>query len=150
MISLHSDDSNKSFPSIGSYLSILHRYGSCHLTHEFAKYNIGYGQIHFLMTLYQKDGLKHDALTKIVRVDKATTTRAISKLYDNGYVTVIQDDVDKRSYRVFLTEKALSIRAEALEIIDSWQQTLLRALSEDEIQQLSNIFYKIATSNELL
>nr|WP_294490069.1 MarR family transcriptional regulator [uncultured Anaerosporobacter sp.] len=134
--------------SVGNFISLFYRNGVTNLSHEFAKYDIGYGQIQFLVKLYLEDGLKHDELTKIVHVDKATTTRAIGKLSDNGYVDVRQDSEDKRIYRVYLTEKAMEIREEVLAIVTAWEDQLLGALTEDESKTLFDLCNKVAIYNQ--
>ncbi|MEG0752911.1 MAG: MarR family winged helix-turn-helix transcriptional regulator, partial [Angelakisella sp.] len=86
--------------SIGNYISIFYRLGTSHLLQNYSEYNIGYGQYQFLLNLYIQDGLTKEQLTKRVVVDKATTSRSIQKLLDNGYVTVIVDEHDKRVHHI--------------------------------------------------
>ncbi|WP_243466358.1 MFS transporter [Methanosarcina mazei] len=46
-----------------------------------------------------------ESLSDYLKIDKGTTARAIQKLVDEGYVFRQRDEKDRRSYRVFLTEK---------------------------------------------
>lgn len=68
-------------------------------------YGIGSGQFPFLMRLYREDGINQESLSDYLKIDKGTTARAIQKLVDEGYVFRQRDEKDRRSYRVFLTEK---------------------------------------------
>ena len=136
--------------SFSNYISLFYRTGLSLLTKEFAKYKLGYGQIQFLFQLYNQDGLRHDELTNRVHVDKATTTRAIKSLCENGYATVVQEESDKRIYKVFLTPKAYSIKEEAFEIVIRWEKKLGESLNVEEQQQLLSFCKRIAINNHLL
>ena len=134
--------------AIGAYLSLFYRQGVSYLTSRFEPYHIGYGQIQFLVQLYLQDGLSNHDLTKIVRVDKATTTRALSKLYDQGDLEVKQDDMDKRKYQFYVTKQALAIKDEVIEIVTAWEQEMLSALTKEEQEVFQALCNKIAVKNE--
>ena len=134
--------------SVGSYISSFYRIGSSFLAHHLDKYNIGFGQYQFLMKLYLEDGLSHDQLTQRVYVDKATTTRAINKLKESGYVTIEKDQTDKRKYCIFLTDYAKSIKEDVWEIAAHWEGQLLNTLEEEEMIALKEIMEKISKNNK--
>lgn len=133
--------------SVGNYISIFYRIGVSYLSKRYEKYNIGFGQYQFLITLYFEDGLSQDELTKRVCVDKGTTARAINKLKELGYVTVKVDSIDKRIHRVMLTDKALSIQDDVLGIVEEWENMLLNSLTEEDKQTIQGMFKKVAIAN---
>ena len=133
--------------SIGSYISSFHRIGASFLAQKFEEYDIGVGQYQFLIKLYLKDGISHEQLTKLVHVDKATTTRAVTKLYENGFVTVEKSDTDRRKSIIYLTEYAKSIKDHIWDIAGEWENQLTQSLTVDEFNQLYSIFSKIAENN---
>lgn len=57
---------------------IVHIYRShvAYIVKELEAYHIGNGQFDFLTVLYHKDGISQETLAKILRVSKATSTRA--------------------------------------------------------------------------
>lgn len=130
------------YDPISYYIGHLYRLGSMYLTKRFSKYSIGYGQYLFLMHLYGEDGLKHEDLTTRLHIDKSTTTRAISKLYETGYVTV-KPDADKRKYTIHLTEKALQERENILQITNEWEHRLVECLSVEEREELFRLLKKV-------
>ncbi len=91
--------------SIGRYLAYIYRTGQCYVSRELDKYGIGSGQFIFLLALSDKDGVSQDALTEFVRVDKATTGRAVKKLAEEGFIVREKNPEDKRAYQIYLTEK---------------------------------------------
>ncbi|MEN8077840.1 MarR family transcriptional regulator [Clostridioides difficile] len=128
---------------VSTYLSYFHRIGSSFLSKSYEKYGIGSGQYQFLIQLYLNDGISHDILTEKVAVDKATTTRAIKKLQDAGYVKVEINEKDKRKYHIFLTDKAKELKNEIFEVYYLWDELLVKSLSEDEINNLLSTFKKM-------
>lgn len=133
--------------SIGRYISHLHKMSSSFLSKEYEQYEIGFGQYQFLVHLYLKDGLSHDELTDKVAVDKATTTRAIKKLEQLGYVKIVPNKNDKRKYFIYLTEKAQNAREQILYISNMWEHKLVGHLSPEELETLYILLRKIAKNN---
>lgn len=129
--------------SVGNYISRFYRIGSSFLSKEYEKYDVGFGQYQFLIQLYLKDGISHDELTELVAFDKATTTRAVKKLEATGYVKIIPNDQDKRKFRIYLTDKALSRRDEIFEISILWENKLVGSLDKNELNTLKTILMKI-------
>ncbi len=118
--------------SIGKYISILYRYQQCFMAKELKEYNLGTGQYIFLLTLLKKDGISQEELSKSSYIDKGTTARAIAKLEQEGYVLRKKDEEDKRTNRIYLTEKALEFKPVLFEILRKWVGILSSDLSKEE------------------
>lgn len=132
---------------IGRYISYLYRLGAGFLSKEYDQYEIGFGQYQFLLRLYLKDGVSHEDLTEQVCVDKATTTRAIKKLEEKGYVELMANEKDKRKYHIYLTKKALEQKEEILDISKKWEKQLTDGLNQEELDQLFYLLRKITHYN---
>ncbi len=72
--------------SVGRIVSCIHRFTAINLHKKLEKYNIGPGQLHFLMILYRHEGINQECLAHELMIDKATSARAIKKLEEEGYV----------------------------------------------------------------
>jgi len=118
--------------SVGRLTSCIYRYSLIHIGNELKPYNIGSGQFNFLMALYYKDGINQETLAQSLKLDKATTARAITKLIKEGYVTRQKDDLDLRAYKIFLTKKAKKMEPIIKKILSGWTKTLLSGFTEDE------------------
>lgn len=134
--------------SISRYINYLYREGVSFLGSEYKEYNIGAGQYQFLVYLYVKDGITHEELTEKIGVDKAATTRAIAKLEQAGYIKRVMDEKDKRRYYIFLTEYAKQNKDKIVSVSKRWENNLVEELTDEEIEQLYNIFRKM-TRNKL-
>lgn len=127
------------FEFIGKYLSFLYRYGQAFLDRELKPYQISSGQFFILMPLFKQDGINQEAISQINKVDKATITRGIQKLIDEGYVTRKRDKQDKRAYRVYLTKKGKSIKSGILSIAQQWDDILLAHLDKEQREMIKGV-----------
>jgi DNA-binding MarR family transcriptional regulator len=57
----------------------------------------------------ENPGINQIDLSNLLKVDKTTTTKAIQKLIEAGYIVKKRDDIDKRMWRLYPQEKALDI-----------------------------------------
>lgn len=73
---------------------------------RFKKLSLQRGQFIFLTRIHEYPGINMVELSNMLRVDKATTTKAIQKLLEEGYVLRKRDDEDKRMWHLFPSEKA--------------------------------------------
>lgn len=133
---------------IGKWISILYRYGQSYISRRMEPYNIGCGQYIFLMTLYKKDGISQEELSDLLKIDKATTAKALKKLEEEGYIVRNVDSDDKRAYRVYVTQKALDIKPDFINAIDNWNNILSSGITAEEKEIILKLLKKM-TENAL-
>lgn len=118
--------------TIPRWVSLLYRYGQMYIGDRLRHTDIGKGQYIFLNALYKKDGLSQEELSDFLKIDKGTTAKALKKLEEQGYVLRQVRDEDKRSYRIFLTPKALEMKEEIRRVLIDWRHILSDGLTEEE------------------
>jgi len=74
---------------------------------KFKEINLQKGQFTFLTRICENQGINQIDLSNLLKVDKTTTTKAIQKLIEVGYIYKKRDDIDKRMWRLYPNEKAL-------------------------------------------
>jgi len=136
----------KSYQRIGKYIGEIHRASGIYFSKKFSKYGIGAGQYLFLLNLYTHDGITQEQLTDEIKLDKATTARAIKRLEDEGYITRMKKENDRRAYNLKLTEKAELIREDVYLIMEEWEAEVRNSLTNEESHQLMNLLNKLAKS----
>ncbi len=117
---------------IGRWISILYRYRQNYLGKSLDSYNIGSGQYFFLLVLSKNDGISQEKLSDFLKIDKATTAKAIKKLEDEGYVARNVDAMDKRAYQVILTQKGWDAIPVIDKFIRDWEKLVTNDFSESE------------------
>lgn len=90
---------------IDKSISEIYRHSQIIINHYLKPYGIGSGQFIFLINIYKNEGVSQKELTKLVKIDKATTAKALKKLEEVGYIYRETDMEDKRYYKIYLTEK---------------------------------------------
>jgi DNA-binding MarR family transcriptional regulator len=123
---------------------IAHIYRShlAYMTKELEAYQVGSGQFEFLLILYHTDGVSQETLAKILKVSKATSTRAIQNLEKEGYVYRQRDENDLRAYRVYLTEKGKEMRDIILGKLTSFIDILFSDFSLEEKEKFRLLIHK--------
>lgn len=132
------------YENIGRYISYLYRMGQCYINKELEPYNIGSGQFTYFMVLYNEDGISQETISERVKMDKATTGRAIKKLAEEGYVYRRRDLEDKRSYQIFLTDKGISMKPIIVNILKEWNSLLLEDMEISDKKSAVELLEKMA------
>ncbi len=123
---------------IGKPISYLYRYEQIFIGKKIEPYGIGSGQFPFLMRLYREDGINQESLSDYLKIDKGTTARAIQKLVDEGYVLRQRDEKDRRSYRIFLSEKAKKLEPDMKKIASEWEDILFSGFDDNQRKEITN------------
>ena len=134
---------------IAKYISQLYRKGSSYINKEISKYGIGSGQFMFLLELYKKDGKNQEEIAEDLKMVNGTTARALKKLEEQGFLTRLRDERDKRSNKIYLSDKAKNIREDIFNILDDWNKQITRSLAKEEVKMLEDLLEKVSKNINL-
>ncbi|OQY32965.1 MAG: hypothetical protein B6241_09405 [Spirochaetaceae bacterium 4572_59] len=127
--------------SFGHHISIIYRHLQIHLNQEFTAFGFGSGQYLYFNYISRNEGITQKELSEVLAIDKATTAKAIHKLKRQDYIRAEQHPDDKRSYRLYLTEKGQSIVPEVRRIMKNTRGILSRGMSEEESEEALGYLY---------
>jgi len=130
--------------SFGRLITSIYQQISIYTESEFKDYGIGPGQIPFLASLQQKDGINQETLTAEFGFNKATTARAIAKLEKEGYVTRKKDEKDNRAYQIYLTKKGQETKPKLKGVSQRLTEILTAGLTEDETTSVIQLLEKMS------
>lgn len=131
---------------IGKYISQLYRKGSVFINKEVSKYGISSGQFMFLLEVYIQDGRNQEEISEKLKIDKGTTARALKKLEEQGFITRVKDEYDKRSNKVYLTDKAKEIRENVFDVLRDWNNMISKSLTEEEEETMEKLLEKVCNN----
>ena len=117
---------------LGRSVSIFHRMTMSQLAHGLKECQDRQWAGYVLLELFYCDGIRQEELSRLLNIDRANTTRAINKLVQEGYVRRQPDPEDGRAHRVYLTEKGPGLKPDLFNLLGSWDEELLGALTPDE------------------
>ena len=130
--------------SVGRWISILYRYRQNYLSRKLEPFNIGSGQYFFLLVLSKNNGISQEGLSDYLKIDKATTAKAVKKLEKEGYVTRTVDTADKRAYQVYLTQRGWELVPLIEKYINDWERLVTAGFTENESRLLERLLEKMA------
>ena len=126
-------------------ISILYRNTLKYLDIKLEKYNIGSGQLNFLLLINENEGINSNHLCKIGEYDKSTSAKSIKKLENEGYIEVVIDKDDRRSRKLYTTAKSNKIMSELYEIRNNYYEIISKEL---EMKDLEGFSSKMAINSE--
>ncbi len=77
-------------------------------------------------------GVSQDAVTDMLRYDKATVARDTQKLEKLGYLRRVRSEKDRRQYELYLTDSGEQLAEEVRQVIRAWVKQLTTGFTEEE------------------
>ena len=137
------NENNKNNKYIAKYISQIHRKSRTFMNREVAKYDIKAGQLMFLLDLYMQDGKSQEEISKKLEIDKGATTRTLKNLEEQGLITRVKDNHDKRTNRIYLTEKSKDVKYDVFNLIGQLRNEVSKSLTNEEEEILIDLLEKI-------
>ena len=104
---------------------------------------IGAGQQYFLDRIARCPGIAVTKLAQTAVFDNGTSARAVKKLADEGYVTIVPDECDGRVKRLYATEKAEPVVALIREMKREWRVRITEGFSEADKEAASALLKRL-------
>jgi DNA-binding MarR family transcriptional regulator len=96
-----------------------------------------------LNQLWENDGLTQKQISKNTFKDYGNISRILNVLQRKGYVIRRNDQKDQRYYRIYLTEKGLSLKEPLISIANGILESAKRGISEENINLLIQVLNQI-------
>lgn len=112
--------------------SKIYRNTQSYLDKALKKYELSSGSFRYLFILEKNEGLCQSRISELIGHDKAMSARTINRLTELGYVVRIEDQLDSRAYKLYLTDKARLILPEIREILNKLTELITEDLTEEE------------------
>jgi DNA-binding MarR family transcriptional regulator len=131
--------------------SKIYRNTQSYLDKVLKQYDLSSGSFRYLFIMEQNEGLCQSRISELIGHDKAMSARTINRLTEVGYVVKIEDQLDSRAYKLYLTDKARSIlpqiREELKKLIEFMTGDLTVEEKEITLSSLDKILNKVLELN---
>lgn len=107
------------------------------------KGGVGPAEYECLRMVRKNEGINQEQLGEILNVDKAAVTRMLHNLEKKGYAVRKKDEQDRRSNRLYSTDKAMEIKFDENSAEILFYEWLLDDLSPEELEAFQVILEKI-------
>lgn len=138
--------------TLHDYISITIHQTDLILTNDIktklAPFNIAPEQNLIMMLLWEKDGIYQNDIAKKLNKDKTNIARMIFNLENKGFIRRIQVENDRRSLKVYLTEKGKNLGEKVIPVAEEFNQVVCKDVTEEELTELRRILQKIRNNIE--
>lgn len=110
---------------------------------EFKQYQLTRGQYMYLTRICEHPGLTQTELIDLLKVDRATATRAVQRLEEHGFVRREVDQQDRKLKHIWPTDHAQTVYPRIKAENDFSTQVALAGFSDTETQQLSELLARM-------
>lgn len=96
-----------------------------------------------LFMLWKQDGINQKELVGRILKDKSTITRGLTVLERKNLIVRIQDDLDKRNKRLFLTHKGKTLKEEIIPLMKEVNRIAAQNISKKDLDTCKTVLNKI-------
>lgn len=125
------------------WVSITHRLGKIYLDKNFEQWGINSTQHFFILRICENEGITQDKLPSLIHLNKSNIARALSFLEKEGFIRKDFYQQDKRTVRLYPTEKARVLYDQIHSVEDLWRNILMEDFSEEERKQFISQLEKV-------
>ncbi|GAA0236876.1 MarR family winged helix-turn-helix transcriptional regulator [Metaclostridioides mangenotii] len=129
--------------SIGKLNAAIYRNMDSIVNSKLKDLPIRSGQQDFFYVVSINEGITQKELSEHLYIGKSTTAKAIKNLVDSGYIRKEKDEKDKRSDRLYLTEKGREISPRIQQGFIEVVNVAMKDLSDEEIETSIKLLNKI-------
>ena len=131
--------------SLGYLVNRMARLMAHELAERIRPAGVAIGQWAVLLPLWARDGMTQAELSRGVAIEPPTVVRTIDRMVRDGLVTRAPDPDDGRLSRIYLTERARSLRDELVPLAAAVNGEILNGLTANEARTLRRLLAKLAT-----
>lgn len=115
---------------------------------EFKQFDLTRGQYLYLVRIAEQPGIIPDQLAELIKVDRTTAARAISKLENHDFIEKKNDHGNKKIKRLYVTDQGQAAAAFILRENNYSNQMALHNLSAIEIAELARLMTMVKKNVE--
>jgi DNA-binding MarR family transcriptional regulator len=93
-----------------------------------------------LLNISTSEGTPATKIAPLMGLESRSLTRALKSLEERGFIYKEKDPFDKRSVRIFLTEKGMEKKGKTIETVKAFNQFVRERIPEDKL----NTFIRVS------
>ncbi len=120
------------------------------ISDKIEKFGIKHGQYEYFLLIYSIPGINQLELAKRKNVGKASVTKALKILEDDGFIKRVTDEKDKRNTLCFASIKGEEIVQELLDVRTNVEADIFNGFTEEDKVTFSNYLTKLYKNSQKL
>jgi DNA-binding MarR family transcriptional regulator len=106
--------------NIERFVGVLNRQTQAYISNAVKNIDISYSECIFLANLYDNEGINQEELSSILFIDKTITAKSTKSLEEKGFLVRKKCETDKRSKRLYLTNKGRDCKEDVFSYLEKW------------------------------
>lgn len=115
---------------------------------EFKEMGLEKGQYIIVVRVCENEGISQEEISNMIKVDRTTVAKSVKKLIEKGYIDRVQNESDKRAYKLFSTEKGKKTYEFLRREEDYSTKNALLGFSQEEKAKLLELLKRAASNVE--
>ncbi len=124
------------------WLSVADRFYKIYLDKQLAPFGINSSQYMFLIKICHSPGILQDSLMDMFYVHPSNIVRTIAALEKLGMITRFPNDQDRRTWKLYPTDRAQAVLEEIQTVCKKTEELLLRDFDEEEKKLFTALLMK--------
>ncbi|MDC7222849.1 MAG: MarR family transcriptional regulator [Spirochaetales bacterium] len=130
-------------PALGLHLRAINRNMRQLLDGELKQSGISEGQLEYLVTICEKEGINQKELAESLDVGKASVTKAIKILESGGFIQRRKDEKDSRNFCLTTTPAGRALGEECIAKVSRVFGKMIQGFSEEELSLLTKLLAQL-------
>ena len=118
------------------------------LSHHMDQYSLGNGQFGILYEVSKEEGISQEVIAQRRNVGKSAVAKSIKRLIENGYLYREKDEIDRRAWRLYCTDKGKNMIPIIINLIEIVKKLLTNGSSEEEIKIFRKVIERMSQNIE--
>ena len=110
---------------------------------EAAQYNHTVSEGYILLNIDIENGTPATKIAPLMGLEARSITRTLKNMEKEGFIYKVQDEKDRRFFRIFLTEKGKEAREVSRLAVRRFNNSIREMLSEDQVKVFFEVIKKI-------
>ena len=121
------------------WLSVADRFYKIYLDKQLAPFGLNNSQYMFLIKICHSPGILQDSLMDMFYIHPSNIVRTVAALEKQGMITRSPHDKDKRTCKLYPTERALSMIDEVKAVCEKTEALLLQGIGQTDQKLLTEL-----------
>lgn len=134
--------------SPGYLVNLMARLFARNLDQRLKSHGLALGAFPALLHLWDRDGLTQKDLVELLGIEQPTMAATLTRMERDGLITRLRDEEDGRVQRIWLTEKAQTLRGPAIAEAAAVNERATVGLGEGERQAFLDTISRIIKALE--
>lgn len=97
----------------------------------------------YLTEICENPGISQDKLARRICINKSNVARQVAILEEEGFITRVPSEADKRVMELYPAEKTLQLLPQVKQVLMCWEDCITHDLTDEERELITGLLMKM-------